>query len=816
MQRLSIWVVVVAAIVATALGAFDRDPGETRGAGFVVFSASQRGCAIVIPADALPQEREAAELLRDTLAKSAGIASARFPIMPERGAAPRRALFVGATRRGKGFASPPRRPPFDTAVGVNVLGGGAFLRSEKREAIVAAAGWFLEMELGAHWFMPGPLGEHIPRRSELILPPGEKTARPGFISRDIGTGPGADERAWHARNRLEARFEHGHNFAHIFRPEDLRSTPEMAPLRNGARYIPAPQGDESWQPNLLSPAAVEHAATAAIRAFDADPQRISFSLSENDGFRFDDSAETLAAVAPPRFFRHRPDYSNLVFRFTNAVAERVARHHPDRWLPAYAYYWCENTPDFPVAPNVVPFLTADRNQWSKPEFAAEDRALIERWCRSGAKIVGIYDYLEGAHYFCPRPMLASLRETIPFAYRTGVRAFYGEGQANWALDGPKQWLAAQLLWSPRRSADELLETYFREFWAEAAEPMREFFARCERTWREEPSPPLWLRYYEDEDQSLIFSAEELAALRRWLTEAAAKAQSPLIRARVAFSSAGFRVTEAFSDFCSARRHFSRLALPGANPAELVAAWQSYRDARSRFVATYTDTRREQPLAIAPPLEMQLYLRNQPDSRAARELSRTAAGRALLADAADLTRDSLGAMPADISVITQSGREWLVDAEWRQLAIQPVGASNQLDWLRPNQPWQGYGEPWETRRIEFDPARRVLRIAGARTEQVQQWIEATPGALYTAQANVRAKVSPGTATFLLVSFLDEQNRHIGQACVDRVPAASETQELQLCVIARAPANARRIGFALRVLNQINDDFAEFSHVSLRAQ
>jgi hypothetical protein len=463
---------------------------------------------------------------------------------------------------------------------------------------------------------------------------------------------------------------------------------------------------------------------------------------------------------------------------------------------------------------VVPFLAADRNQWSKPGFAAEDRALIERWCRSGAKIVGIYDYLAGAHYLCPRPMLASLRETIPFEYRAGVRAFYGEGQPNWALDGPKQWLAAQLLWSPQHSPDELLETYFREFWAEAAEPMREFFALCERAWREESSPPLWLRYYEDEDQSWIFSAERLAALRRCVTEARAKAQSPVVHARVAFFSAGLDVVEAFSDFCAARQRISRLARPGVDPAGLVAVWKKYRDDRLRFVQACADTRLEHPLAIAPLSEMALYLRNQPDSRAARELLQTAAGRAALAAVPSLTWVDLGAMPSEISDLLQSGREGLADADWRQLAFQPVGGSSQLDWLSPNQPWRGYGEPWETRHIEFDPAQRMLRIAGSRTEQIGQWAPATPGALYAAQVKVRARVSAGTATFLLISFLDEQNHYIGQARVDRVPAAAEVQELELCVIARAPANARRVGVGIRVLNQINDDFAEFSDVSLR--
>lgn len=35
-----------------------------------------------------------------------------------------------------------------------------------------------------------------------------------------------------------------------------------------------------------------------------------------------------------------------------------------------------------------------------------------------------------------------------------------------------------------------------------------------------------------------------------------------------------------------------------------------------------------------------------------------------------------------------------------------------------------------------------------------------------------------------------------------------------MIAKAPPGARWVGYGLRVMNQINDDFAEFSGASLR--
>lgn len=813
MRRALTWLLTLAVVVAAMAVWHEGGPAPADG-GVALFSEAQRGITLVIPAAPLPEERRAAEQMRSTLAKASGLTPRHFPIRQEGGPTPRRALWIGATHHGRGFLPRGARPPFDTAIGFRVQAGMAWVRSERRESIEAAVGWFLERHLGARWFMPGPLGEHVPRVSRRVLVAGEEVVRPGFVSRDLGVS-GAEAREWYARNRLGTRFEHGHNLTTVFPAEDLRRVPEMAPMRQGRRYIPAGPGDIYWQPNLLSPAAVEHAAAAAMRAFDADPARLSYSLSTNDAFRYDDSHETLAAVAPARFFRHRPDYSDLVFRFTNAVADRVAARHPNRYLPAYAYYWCESAPGFPIARNVVPFLTADRSQWRHPEFAAEDRALIERWTRSGAEIVGVYDYFYGAPFLSPRPTLYAVRETIPFHHRAGVRAFYAEMNPNWALDGPKPWLAAQLLWSPESDPEKLLDLYYREFWAEAAEPMQAFFARCDGVWREQPTPPLWLRYYQDEDQAWIYSPAQRAALRGHLEEAARAARSEIVRARVAFAAAGFEVTEAYGDFWDARRQLSLLARPGGEPGVLLGAWTNYRNARERFTATYARLRQAHPLAVASQ-NLEIYLRNEPDSRAARELLRSPEGKARLQETG-LAAQFVDAAPEEIERLLDGGTEQLRDPGWRDLRVLSVGSSAAVDWTEPGAAWIAHGEPWEGRTVEMRDGMnggRVLRIAGCRTEQIFQWTTATGGTLYAARVNVRAKSSPGTAAFLIVNFLDEKQQHIGLGRVDRVPLDDAARDWELCVLARAPAQARYVGVSLRVMNQIGDDFAEFSGVSLR--
>ncbi|MEY4938576.1 MAG: hypothetical protein RIQ93_311 [Verrucomicrobiota bacterium] len=679
--------------------------------------------------------------------------------------------------------------------------------------------------------MPGPLGEVVPRRHTFVLPLGHATVRPGFLSRDLGGIGGSDGATWSSNNRLQARFDHSHALNEIFSPEDLRRNPTMAPMRNGQRFIPA-RGDGNWQPDLTSAAAIEHAATAANRAFAADPDRLSFSLSENDSARFDDSAATDAVVSPPRFFRQRPDYSDLIFGFTNAVAERVARVHPDRYLPAYAYYWAENAPRFSIAPNVIPWLTADRAQWFDPAFASEDQALIRRWTKSGARIVGAYDYVYGVPYLVPRPTLYAATRSIPFLYEAGVRAFFAETYPNWALDGPKPWITAQLLWSPEASADELLDNYYREFWAEAGPAMRNFFSLGEGAWLNQPKPGYWIKYYQDDHQLILFPSSLRTRLRAAIEEARRVASSRDVKDRIEFVSAGFAVSEAFAAWEDARNRLSLLATaPGTAADELIRSARDLASAREEFVARYTAVRANHPLALAAQ-NLEVYLRNNPAARAVRALART--GAKLSPEESFLPG---AASPDELKALFAQVGEVLADSAWIGVKRRKIGGASDFEWLERGQAWQASGEPAEHRQIQWisaetkqvageqgsgspslistsAPSGYLLRLSGCRQEFIAQWLPSRPGTLYVAEVKVRAKVSPGNQTFLIVNFLDEKQQRLGHGTIDRLPAGENRQEVDLCVVARAPANARYVGFGLRVVHQVNDDFAEFSGPSLR--
>lgn len=778
---------------------------------FIGFTAEGYACPIYVEAKLGAHGVEAAEFLRTTLAQAAGRPPIAFPI--------RVGDWTNSLGRGVYLSVAaatlvPRGEKLDYPARYASTAGRLRITSRSSEAMQAAVSWFLERELGAHWFIPGPLGAAVPRRESFRLSAKSAQFSPSFVSRNFSSGGSAEEKAWFARNRLNSLFDHGHSMGRIFKREDLLATPELAPLIGGKRFTPREGDTNSWQPNLASPLAAPYAAEVLKQWLRESPDRLAVPLCMNDTVGYDQSPETLELVGHRGYFRERPDYSNLVFGFVNAVARDVAREFPDRYVTTYAYDWTENTPDFRMEPNVVPYLTSDRIQWFDPKFKAEDQELIRRWVAAGPRVVGIYDYLYGVTFLVPRPALAAVTESIPFAHETGVRAYYAESSPNWGLDGPKAWLAAQLLWDARQDPVKLLDTYYREFWQAAGPAMREFDRLTDAQWLSQPLPSYWLKYFKEEHQYLLFPAEVRRKLRAQLAAAAELKISDLVRARLRMVSEAFTVTEAFAEYCEDRDTLTRELLVPAT-ADWLALTGRYLDAKHRFRARHAAVRKEFPLALHG-LVMPEFTRNEPLGGALERIAKLPPSEFLLAA---LARWS-GAFPevAELLPAKAAAPTELISADptFSQVTVATEFDTTTLEWTKSG-PWRGHGFPAEHRSVIAAPAAtgQTIRWSGCLEETFSQWLPAEPGVRYRASARVRAKVSPGTLSFLALYRLDQQGKFVDLGIIQRVPVGEWNEEVELSVTVRAPKDGGRIGIAMRTLCQVGDDYLEFSQLELRA-
>jgi hypothetical protein len=782
---------------------------------FIVYAEMGRGASIVIPMNATEHEREAAKLLAETLAVAASRSTGRFPIVTE--AAwwrPRRAIYLGATTRAGGLPVLARTSLLERPVAFSIRPDEVIIRAAEREDVGMAASLFLERALGARWFVPGRRGLEVALRSRLKLSATEHSESGRYHSRELwGSASFAAGREWVMANRLRRLLPGGHTASDIVPPALLRRRPEFAPLLNGNRFIPEPKAVVNWQPNLMAEGLAAHVAGEFANKFRENPQALGAAFGLNDTYRFDQSPRTLEVVLPERFFRTRPDYSDLLFKFLNRVAAGLALEFPDRFITTYAYDWTENTPRFRVAENIVPFLTADRSMWFDAGFAANDRALIERWGRAGPKFFGLYDYYYGAPFLVPRPTLWAVTETIPYAYEKGARAFYAEATPNWALDGPKPWLAAQLLWNPRQDPGKLLDEYYTRFWKEASPFMRAFYEQCDRQWREQPQPPVWVKYLKDDDQRRLFPPAVRSKLKGYLAAAASAAKSVVIRERVQFVARAFAVTEAFCVHDEVREELQRAVFdPCTAVSVLRDLSERYTRVREDFIGKFHEVRREEPLAIQT-ASIDDYLRHDPRRRVLNEIARRSETPPAIVSWAGKLFD--GRAPSS-AMLRGAGRELLDDPGLRTVRMRSAHPFTLTDWVEEG-PWGGKTEPTERRQIQLgrnsDGTQR-LRYTGCNQETFWQWRAAQPGHLYRASVRVKGSVAPGTMVFLLVPFLDKNGQHIGVGHIDRLPVGDWPQGVQLEVLVRAPANAVQTALSLRTLYQVPGDWAEWEAPSLR--
>ncbi len=808
---------LAAGVAGLLIGWRAQIPGPARD--FLVFDRQGVTCSIVLPDVPSQQEREAGELMAETLAAAAGLHPRLFPVVLEKDWRPGlRCIFVGATRPAERLYRLAGESALERPVAWTVRPEGVMVRARWREDAVIAASWFLEQTVGAHWYIPGPLGREVDARPVLRLAYGDHAVHPAYLSRSLGGLDRPEELAWAWSNRLLTLFEHGHTAARIFNREELTAQPALAPLLRGQRYLPTGPEDGSWQPNFTAPAAAILAAKRAKEAFQAAPDRLTFAVGQNDTFRFDQTTPTLNAIAPRQFFRHKPDYANLLFGFLNPVAKEVARDFPDRYITTYSYDWTENAPRFPVEPNILPFLTADRSDWFDPQFAEADQALMRRWRNAGPRMFALYDYYYGAPFFVPRPTLYAVSQPIPYAYETGARGFYAECFPNWGLDGPKLWLASQLLWDARADPAALLAGYYRQYWREAAEPMREYFELCDRQWLQQPKPAAWIKYYKDDHQCLLFPAEVRRELRAKLDQAAALAQTPVVRQRVRLCQAGFALTEAFCRHNELRDELQRLALRtragSAESAGLVEAWNHYSLARQELRRIHESIRRDFPLAVKSEL-LGEYLRHDPRRRVVWTLAGNVSDLSRLPET-DLRTLFAGQDPLRELLHAQVTQQ-LTDPELTTLHGRFAPIFTLLEWAQTGTSWVARGEPYEHRRIEIltrPEGRQAVRYAGCNQESLFQWVQAKPDALYLATVQVQARVSPGNMTFLIVTFADRDGNHIGQGEIDRLPVGEWGEGTVLQVLVRAPHHAATVAVGVRTLWQVNNDFAEYESLSLR--
>ncbi|MEK0438678.1 MAG: hypothetical protein RLZZ233_1649 [Verrucomicrobiota bacterium] len=478
---------------------------------------------IVLPAEPEVDELHAARTLADWCERVTGVRpETRYEAKGVR--SPALAIYVGRTAAARSAGVKPPAEEGDSARRA-VVGRSVFLIGNNPAATRIAVGRFCEQHLGVFFAFPGELGADWQPRYQLGFP-GPDEYRPDFRWRQLsGLNELSEDWACSVGFGRAPAFSHG--LYKIFDQKLWKQEPMLFPMVGGKSV--EPKGDSlDPNPHLNNPRAPEIGAKYARTFFQQNPDAFSVPFGVNDTLKFDDSAESEG------WYRERPVRTDYVFGFYNAVADSAWAPDGDlkgerHAIGALAYLQTTRAPTIKLRPAIFPWVCADRTAYADPAFAAQDRANLAAWAKSGVRRFGVYDYLYGAEVASPRVNLGTLIQSIHATYSAGARGWYAEAYPVWAFDAPKLWVAAKLLENRMANTETLRRTWFDRAYGPAAEEMIAAYAQIESAWRRDAvagGKDQFLRHFHDQRGALVLSAPEIAAIGHHLSAAQQRLSLP--------------------------------------------------------------------------------------------------------------------------------------------------------------------------------------------------------------------------------------------------------------------------------------------------
>lgn len=496
-MRSVIMAVLEASMLMPVVNAALYDPAEKP---FVEIAANGRPRAqIVVPAEATYLERFAASELQTYLERMSG---ARLPVGAENEKAPAGyRFFIGATRKAlQAGVKPDAQTMGRDGFALRSVPGGLVIVGRSDLGTLFGVYELLERYFDVRWFMPGDIGEHIPKAATLRMGTVNITFKPSFAFRWVGTGE------WALHQRMNVRITaggrdvgvkwqwHFHTFSKLI-PTDkyYDEHPEYFALVNGKR-VPK-------QLCTSNPDVVREVAENLIAVLDANPDIEIITLSPNDGGGFCECERCAALDEPGRdwFGKH----SRRLAIFYNKVARLVKEKHPKVLIKVGAYasycrpplesswrpednlvfqlchlYFCHNHPlGSGLCKPGETYQPAEEFQPNQ-EFCK----ILDEWRRLCPHLF-VYEYytIGGmARAKLPWPLLHTMRSDIPYYRDHGVKGFYTQlGDDTWHRLGLNYYVAAKLCWNADLDVDALLDDYFDKFYGPAAEPMKDYFMAME-------------------------------------------------------------------------------------------------------------------------------------------------------------------------------------------------------------------------------------------------------------------------------------------------------------------------------------------------
>jgi hypothetical protein len=372
---------------------------------------------------------------------------------------------------------------------------------------------------GCGWYMPGDVGEVVPKRDNLIKPDPERIEVPdytvrGFLAYLHKWYPDGQIEIIHAdkyldwglRNRMNAAwygqprtadfqahrgYGHKQPMGHTWHTFLSQDHPEWWTLMDGKRQ----KLHNSGRPNMLCVSNKElrdHVVATVLEYFKNNPDSSVYALSPDDepanwcecpNCRALDEDQGKGEWVTVRNGVPELSMTPRVMNFVNEVAERVSKVYPDRLVEIYIYGTYRKPPEY-VRPNVlVNFCFHPGASLNRPLSDTSIRFnremvidCLDGWQKAGTKQFELYDYGEFYHMERPFFWFYSVVENFKTLHdRWGFSHCFSDNLNNAFSNFMYTNLRARTLWDVNIDYKDEIREICTRFYGPAADDMYEYF-----------------------------------------------------------------------------------------------------------------------------------------------------------------------------------------------------------------------------------------------------------------------------------------------------------------------------------------------------
>jgi len=379
--------------------------------------------------------------------------------------------------------------------------------------------------LGVRWFMPGELGEVVPRLDSIALPKVDALVKPDFALRQFNCDRwdliSKEEILWHFRlglNWCGDCLGHGRRAglsAVLTRDEMKRDHPDYYALWGGKRQVDY-NGDGA--PCLSSEGLFDEHVRYVRAMLDLyDEPMMDIALPDNIG-KTGKMCECENCRAQYNLKRPAGGISDYMWSYMNRVATEVAKTHPNKKVFAYAYQGALLPPEKidKLHPNLAVILaTVWRHERLHPELNPASKQNMDEIRRAWVEKVTSGILYNWEYYLFPRP-LPDRPHGVPVYFPHGIaedlrvlksipgmRGEFLEVTRNdpqtklppssqpWGSRGEvyapgfthlNLYVTSRFYWDTTQDVDALLADYYPKFYGPAAKPMQAFIEYSEQNW----------------------------------------------------------------------------------------------------------------------------------------------------------------------------------------------------------------------------------------------------------------------------------------------------------------------------------------------